>query len=58
MNRLIIPKERSLKTELTSNGIITGPGTSHERRKHIVEYGNYWKRRSDEGESVSDDEHL
>ena len=58
VNKVIIPKEKSPKVAITSNGIITGSGSSFERRKHVVEYGNYWKRCVDEGESVSDDKHL
>jgi hypothetical protein len=58
VNKVIIPKEKSPKVAITSNGIITGSGSSFERRKHIVEFGNYWKRCVDEKENVSDTKHL
>jgi len=58
INKVIIPKEKSPKVAITSNGIITGSGTSFERRKHIIEFGNYWKRCSDENENVSDEKHI
>lgn len=58
INKVIIPKEKSPKVAITSNGIITGSGTSFERRKHVIEFGNYWKRCSDEGENVSDEKHI
>lgn len=58
VNKVIIPKEKSPKVAITSNGIITGSGSSFMRRKQIVEYGNYWKRCADEKENVSDQKHL
>ena len=58
INKVIIPKEKSPKVAITSNGIVTGSGTSFKRRKHVVEFGNYWKRCSDEGENVSDTKHI
>ena len=58
MNKVTIPKEKSPKVAITSNGLISGVGTSYKRRQHIVTFGNYWNRCSEENENVSDPKHL
>jgi hypothetical protein len=43
---------------ITSNYILAGTGTSDERRQHIVEFGSFWNRCYQEGESTTDAKHL
>ena len=58
VNKFVIPKSRKPKMGLTTNYVLASNGTSFERRQHIVEFGNYWNRCLNEGESPSDDKHL
>jgi hypothetical protein len=58
INKFVIPKDKKPKLGMTTNYVIPGVGTSHSRRKHVVQFGNYWNRCVEEGESPSDDKHL
>ena len=57
-DKFIIPKEKKPKMGITSNYVLSGTGQSDERRQHIVEFGSYWNRMNQEGESTSDKKHL
>tara|TARA_Y100000031_G_C8222077_1_gene386471 strand:+ start:2 stop:1843 length:1842 start_codon:yes stop_codon:yes gene_type:complete len=57
-NKVIIPKDKKPKMGLTTNYVLAGTGTSYERRQHIVEFGSYWNRMNQEGESTRDEKHL
>ena len=57
-NKIVIPKHKKPKMGLTTNYVLAGTGTSYERRQHIVEFGSYWNRMNQEGESTRDEKHL
>jgi hypothetical protein len=57
-NKFVIPADKKPKLGLTTNYVIPGTGTSYKRRQHIVEFGNYWNRCNEEGESPGDVKHL
>ena len=57
-NKIVIPKHKKPKMGLTTNYVLAGTGTSYERRQHIVEFGSYWNRMTQEGESTRDAKHL
>ena len=41
-NKFIIPFDVKPKISITSNYYLNGSGNSFERRRHIVEFGDYW----------------
>ena len=45
-NKIIIPFELKPKISITSNYFLSGSGHSFERRRHVVEFGNYWSKNS------------
>ena len=49
-----IKKDKKPKIGMTSNFVLKGLGYSHERRKHVVEFGNFWNRCGSRGIAVSD----
>ena len=57
-NKIIIPKDRKPKMGATTNYVVSGSGTSVERRRHVVEFGSYWNKVEKVGESPSDKKHL
>ncbi len=57
-NKIIIPKDRKPKMGATTNYVVSGSGTSVERRRHVVEFGSYWNKVNKVGESPSDKKHL
>jgi len=57
-NKVIIPEDRKPKFGITTNYVLQGGGTSHTRRQHIVEFGDYWNRCNKEGELPWEKEHL
>ena len=57
-NKVIIPEDRKPKFGITTNYVLQGGGTSHARRQHIVEFGDYWNRCDKEGEEPWGQEHL
>jgi len=57
-DKIIIPEDRKPKFGITTNYVLQGGGTSHSRRQHIVEFGDYWNRCSKEGEEPWLQEHL
>jgi hypothetical protein len=57
-NKVIIPEDRKPKFGITTNYVLQGGGTSHARRQHIVEFGDFWNRCSKEGEEPWLQEHL
>jgi len=57
-NKVIIPEDRKPKFGITTNYVLQGGGTSHARRQHIVEFGDYWNRCNKEGEVPWEQEHL
>ena len=57
-NKVIIPEDRKPKFGITTNYVLQGGGTSHARRQHIVEFGDYWNRCDKEGEVPWGQEHL
>jgi len=58
IDKVIIPKDRKPKMGATTNYVVSGSGTSVERRRHIVEFGSYWNKVNKVGESPSDKKHL
>jgi len=56
--KFVISKDKKPKMGITSNYILAGTGTSDERRQHIVEFGSFWNRCYQEGESTTDAKHL
>lgn len=57
-NKVIIPEDRKPKFGITTNYVLQGGGTSHARRQHIVEFGDFWNRCNKEGEAPWEQEHL
>ena len=57
-DKVIIPKDRKPKMGATTNYVVSGSGTSVERRRHVVEFGSYWNKVNKVGESPSDKNHL
>ena len=57
-NKVIIPEGRKPKFGITTNYVLQGGGTSHARRQHIVEFGDFWNRCEKEGEEPWGQEHL
>jgi hypothetical protein len=57
-NKVIIPEDRKPKFGITTNYVLQGGGTSHARRQHIVEFGDYWNRCTKEGETPWEKGHL
>jgi len=55
---MMIPADRKPKFGVTTNYVVPGVGTSHRRRQHVVEFGNYWNFMNEIGESVSDKRHI
>jgi len=58
VNKFTIPVERKPKFCITSNYVLMQTATSHRRRMHIVEFGDYWNRCENKKESPSDEKHL
>ena len=57
-SKFSIPFESKPKIGLTTNYVPAGTGTSDSRRKHIVEFGNYWNHCEKKKESPSDEKHM
>ena len=57
-DKFIIPADKKPKMGITSNFVLSGNDTSHTRRQHIVEFGSYWNRMTQEGETVSSKKHI
>ncbi len=57
-NKVIIPEDRKPKFGITTNYVLQGGGTSHARRQHIIEFGDYWNRCNQEGQNPWDEQHL
>ena len=55
---VIIPANKKPKLAVNTNYVMSGVGTSHTRRQHIVEFGNYWNHVNENGESPADEIHL
>lgn len=44
VNKRTIPKDQKPKIVITSNYFPFGTGNSYDRRRHIIEFGNYWAK--------------
>lgn len=43
-NKIVIPRDKKPKMGISTNYVVTGVGTSFDRRQHIVEFGNFWSK--------------
>lgn len=43
-DKIVIPSDKKPKMGVSTNHVVTGIGTSFDRRQHIVEFGNFWSR--------------
>jgi hypothetical protein len=57
-DKFIISRENKPKIGLTSNYPTIVSDVSSKRRKHIVEFGNFWSEANAMGESPADEKHL
>jgi hypothetical protein len=55
INKRTIPKDQKPKIVITSNYFPFGTGNSYDRRRHIIEFGNYWFHKERAGVSIEDE---
>jgi len=55
INKRTIPKDQKPKIVITSNYFPFGTGNSYDRRRHIIEFGNYWFHKERAGVTIEDE---
>jgi len=57
-DKFSIPEHKKPKIGITTNYILQGSDASYTDRQHLIEFGNYWRRCTEEDEHPRDEKHL